>query len=77
LLAEAESEPDLLDPDTTGLLNKELSDNALLHKSRSQATSESSDTGAEDSAKASTAEAEADDVDDVNDAAEEISASYR
>lgn len=77
LLAEAESEPDLLDPDTTGLLNKELSDNALLHKSRSQATSESSDTGAEDSAEASTAEAEADDVDDVDDAAEEISASYR
>lgn len=71
LLAEADSEPALLDPDTTGLLNNELSDNAQLDKAVSAPADDTTEITEADAAVES-------DLDDNSDSApEEISASYR
>lgn len=72
LLAEADTEPDLLDPDTTGLLNKDLSDNAQLDK----AVSAADDSAA--SAESDDADTTVDDLDKDSDSApDQVSASYR
>lgn len=72
LLAEADTEPTLLDPDTTGLLNKDLSDNAQLDKSGSSAeVNTTPSTESEDGA------VDQDADEDSDKAPEEISASYR
>jgi chromosome segregation ATPase len=48
LLAEVHDEPELLDPDTKGLLNKELSDNARLEQPNQAAAPQDSGTSDED-----------------------------
>jgi DNA repair exonuclease SbcCD ATPase subunit len=49
LLAEVHNEPELLAPDTKGLLNKELSDNARLEQPNPTATPQDSDISDDDS----------------------------
>ncbi|HEY9311244.1 hypothetical protein [Williamsia sp.] len=86
LLAEVDNEPELLDPNTTGLLNKELSDNARLEESSpaDHATEENvddSDGGGADRADASVSEtstdAESEVEADSTDTPDRVSASYR
>jgi hypothetical protein len=72
LLAEVSNEPELLDPDTKGLLNKELSDNARLEQPN-QAAAPQDSASSED-----IAEPDETDVDTERDSSPDtVSAAYR
>jgi chromosome segregation ATPase len=72
LLAEVSNEPELLDPDTKGLLNKELSDNARLEQPNQVAAPQDS-ASSED-----IAEPDETDVDTESDSSPDtVSAAYR
>jgi len=75
LLAEVENEPELLDPNTTGLLNKELSDNARLDEPSSSTAGDAVDPDATDDA---TLDDSADlESADETDTPDRVSTSYR
>lgn len=75
LLAAVENEPELLDPNTSGLLNKELSDNARLEEPSSTPTDDAVEH--EGSARDEPADLDPRDDTDSTDTPDRVSTSYR